>query len=108
MGSLKGLCVSYPPLFAPAPELEGLERRKLPNVTCSGQCLAILPLTASAGSLPPESLFCFTSLDAASFGVARVGGDPGGVSCATPRSGKASLESFYCLVSVVILEEDFP
>lgn len=46
----------------------------------AGQCLTILLLTASAGSLPPESLFGFASLDAASFGVAWVGGDPGSVS----------------------------
>lgn len=41
-----------------------------------------LPRTRTAGSLPTESLFSSASFDAASFGVLRVGDDPGGVSCA--------------------------
>lgn len=49
---------------------------------------ACLPLTGSAGSLPPELLFSFASLDAASFGVVRVGDDPGGVSCVPQDRGR--------------------
>lgn len=89
-GRFQGTVSLLSPLFPPAPELEGLEKRKLPNVTGSGQSLVVLSLTASSGSLPPESLFCFASLDASSFGVARVGGDPGGVGCA-PHDGERRL-----------------
>lgn len=49
---------------------------------------ASLPLTRSAGSLPPESLFAFASFDAASFGVLRVGDDSGGVNCAPQDRGR--------------------
>lgn len=52
------------------------------------QVNARLLLTRSAGSLPPESLFFFASFDAASFGVVRVGDDPGGVSCAPQDQGR--------------------
>lgn len=46
------------------------------------------------------------SLDAASFGVARVGGDP--VSAVRPMVREDVFGEFLLLGSVVILEEDFP